>query len=210
MTIEENPLLIQRPIHNELALGFQGKVDWLSPRAADGFREYRDSSALRLSGVDSLPTRPLSEFWPARGPVWDAIGRTTRQEPVFVEAKAHIAELASPPTRSSGRSAIRIRSALEEARRFYAPKARADWSSLFYQYANQLAHHYFLRHVNRVPSHLVFVYFLNANDVRGPSTEHEWCGALALLHTVLGLRPDLRLDGVHEVFVDVRAIAAAP
>jgi hypothetical protein len=54
-----------------------------------------------------------------------------------------------------------------------------------------------------LPSHLVFLYFINANDVNGPSSELEWQGATQLLHAALGLTPGKLPEGVHEVFLDV-------
>jgi hypothetical protein len=71
-------------------------VDWKSPLGAEGFCEYRDGAVLKCLGIDSLPKRPLSKFWPTRGPVWDALATTTAGRYLFVEAKAHIAEAASP------------------------------------------------------------------------------------------------------------------
>jgi hypothetical protein len=50
--------------------------------------------ALGKAGIKALPVRPLVNFWPARGPVWDAIGTTSDGKAVFVEAKAHIPEAA--------------------------------------------------------------------------------------------------------------------
>ena len=184
-------------------------VAWRSPVEADAFRELRDQAALSLAGITHLQ-RPLSDFWPARGPVWDGVGVTSTGRPVFVEAKAHIAEAASPGTRASDSSRLRITQSLEEARRFYAPRATASWCDVFYQYANRLAHHYFLREANGLPSILAFVYFTNDADMNGPSSEDEWKGAIRLLHAVLGLPHDLRGRGVYEAFVDVRNLRPAP
>ena len=181
-------------------------IEWVSPLLADQFKEYRDMEALRRLGVQSLSHRKLNDFWPNRGPVWDALARTTSGELIFVEAKAHIAEAASPGTKARPLSLELIQRSLAEARRFYAPKATAEWSGTFYQYANRLAHHYLFRKLNQLPSHLVFLYFINASDVNGPSSELEWQGATQLLHAALGLTPGKLPDGVHEVFLDVRLL----
>ena len=156
--------------------------------------------------MEALPVRALNDFWPPRGPVWDAIGRTTEGVAIFVEAKAHIPEAASPGTRASLTSLELISRSLEEARRWYAPKANASWTGTFYQYANRLAHHYFLREVNKVPSALVFVYFTYDPDMRGPESECEWHGAIRLLHAALGLPAQLEHRGVFDVFLDVRRL----
>jgi hypothetical protein len=150
------------------------------------------------------PKKPLDQFWPARGPVWDALGITSDNCPVFVEAKAHIPEAASPASKASPGSLALINKSLGEARGFYAPKARAAWSGLFYQYANRLAHHYFLAKLNGLPSKLVFLYFVNADDMLGPMSAEEWHGASRLIHAVLGLPKDLHDRGVFDAFLDVR------
>jgi hypothetical protein len=98
---------------------------------------------------------------------------------------------------------------LEEARQFYEPRATTDWSISFYQYGNRLAHQYFLRQINGVSSSLVFLYFVNADDMLGPMSEEEWHGALRLIHAVLGLPKELTHYGVFDAFLDVRLIQDA-
>ena len=203
VSIEKHRAIIDCAFKGALDLSPNDTIEWVSPLLADQFREYRDMEALRRLGVQSLNYRKLSDFWPRRGPVWDALARTISGELIFVEAKAHIAEAASPGTKASLTSLELIQRSLAEARRFYAPKATAEWSGTFYQYANRLALHFLFRKLNRLPSHLVFLYFINANDVNGPSSELEWQGATQLLHAALGLAPGKLPEGVHEVFLDV-------
>lgn len=83
----------------------------------------------------------------------------------------------------------------------------------YYQYTNRLAHLYFLRTLNRIPAHLVFVYFLNDAEMGGPKTAEEWAGALRLVHAQLGI-DDRRLEqtfgsAVIELFIDIADIEAA-
>lgn len=202
VAIDQQRAIIDSEFQRELGLSPNNAIDWVSPLRADQFKEYRDMEALRRLGVQSLSHRKLSEFWPNRGPVWDALARTTSGELIFVEAKAHIAEAASPGSKASQNSLELIKQSLAEARRFYAPRATAEWSGTFYQYANRLAHHYLFRKLNQLPSHLVFLYFINADDVSGPGSELEWQGATHLLHAVLGLASGKLSEGVHEVFLD--------
>ena len=178
-------------------------VDWASPLERDECCEYRDNVALAKAGISTLPIRPLGDFWPARGPVWDAIGRTSDDVAIFVEAKAHIPEAASPGSRATPNSLILIKQSLAAARRWYAPKATSNWSRNFYQYANRLAHHYFLTEVNQLPSVLVFLYFINAPGMNGPENEYEWRGAVRLLHAALGLPAHIESHGVFDAFIDV-------
>jgi hypothetical protein len=86
--------------------------------------------------------------------------------------------------------------------KFYTRRATATWSNLFYQYGNRLAHHYFLSKLNGIPSTLVFLYFVNADDMLGPMSEEEWSGAVRLIHAALGLPKDLKCYGVFDAFLD--------
>src|SRR5262249_35112803 len=154
--------LLLDSLHRSGAIPPGVSVKWSSPLEKEKFQEYRDGTALEKVGIVQAHLRKrLEEFWPARGPVWDAIGSTSKGHSIFVEAKAHIPEAASPATKASAESLKLISKSLCDARKFYAPKATAIWSSVFYQYANRLAHHYFLTKLNGLSSSLVFLYFVN-------------------------------------------------
>lgn len=197
--------LLRSALRRAGALNRGEQIKWKSPVALDGYRECRDAEALQRLGLTGLKS-PLSGFWPARGPVWDALGIAGGKTPVLVEAKAHIPEAASPRTKASPKSKELIDRSLLQARSYYSPRSKADWSATFYQYANRLAYQFFLREKNSIPSRLVFLYFTNAADVEGPTSEHEWHGAVRLLHAQLGLPTDLRRFGVFEAFVDAQAV----
>ena len=126
--------------------------------------------------------------------------------PIFVEAKASIAEAVMPVFQASPESLRRISKSMEETRKFYAPNASAGWTRMFYQYTSRLAHHYLLRELNGIESHLVFLYFLNADVDGGLSSRARWEGAIELMHTALGLTRFLS-EGLHEAFVDVRELS---
>lgn len=205
VTIDRYPQLLNEPLANAIGIP-SDSIDWRSPRRDHDFREYRDMEALRRLNVARLPVRTLSAFWPRRGPVWDALGRAKRGDLLFVEAKAHIAEAASPPTQASPDSLRLIRKTLLEVCRVLAPTSEADWSRTFYQYANRLAHLYLIRHINHLPAHLVFVYYLNARDVGGPGTRAEWEAAIKLLRAALGIQANALDPFVHDVFIDVDRI----
>lgn len=80
-----------------LRTGSAGPIMWLSPLASDQFAEYRDDSFLeRIGKADLEPA--LKKFWPARGPQWDALGKTSKGDILLAEAKAHVAEMCSPAT----------------------------------------------------------------------------------------------------------------
>lgn len=181
-------------------------IEWVSPLASESGAEYRDTAALKkLEILDRLST-PIAEFWPARGPVWDGLAKTSKGSPLLLEAKAHIPEMASPGTKASGESRLKIEQSLEVARRHYAPRASASWSGTFYQYANRLAFQFYLKELNGVDARLVFLSFINATEMNGPKSVEEWHGATRLLHAVLGLPADLREFGVFHAFVDAREV----
>ena len=206
ISINRHRKVIDGAFQRGLDLSIDDQIEWVSPLFDDKLKEYRDMAALRRLGVQSLTNRELNDFWPQRGPVWDALAKTSSGELIFVEAKAHIAEAASQGTKATPKSLELIQRSLAEARKFYAPKATADWSGTFYQYANRFAHHYLLKEVNKLSSHLVFLYFINAHDVNGPVSELEWQGAIKLLHAAIGLKPGKLPEGVHEVFIDVLSL----
>lgn len=205
----QTPQLLETSLRACGAIDKNEIVQWVSPLMAERFKELRDNAALERLEVLPLKKRKLTDFWPQRGPVWDALATTSTGGVLLAEAKAHIPEAASPPSKASQTSLEKIERALKEARRFYAPKATALWSGIFYQYANRLAHQYFLRQVNTVDSRLVFLDFINATDVGGPSTVCEWEGATRLIHAVLGLPPDLRQYGVYHAYIDVSTLKNA-
>ncbi len=208
IAVNRKPELLLGSLRRCQAIAPRISITWQSPLQAEDFKEYRDGRALEKVGVARLKV-PLEQFWPARGPVWDALGITSDGRSLFIEAKAHIPEAASPATRASEVSRALIDKSLGEARHFYAPKETATWSNLFYQYANRLAHHYFLTQVNSMPSILVFLYFVNADDMLGPMSKEEWRGAVRLIHAVLGLPKDLSSRGVFDAFLDARLLQDA-
>jgi len=206
VAVAKAPDVLDQALQRSGAISRQDTVDWRSPLHADNFREYRDLQALKRLGLSQLPNQRLSEFWPRRGPVWDALGVSRCDKLVLVEAKAHIPEAASPGTKASPASLKLIQRSLIEARKYYAPRSKADWTGTFYQYANRLAFQYLFAELNGLPSILVFLDFVNADDVGGPTTEAEWKGATRLIHALLGLPPDLRKFGVFHAYVDVQEL----
>jgi hypothetical protein len=132
-----------------------------------------------------------------------------KDTPLLVEAKAHIPEAASPASKASPASRKLIDASLAATRRYLAPRSKAIWGEIFYQYANRLAFQFYLKQLNGIDSRLVFLYFTNATDMDGPSNEEEWHGAIRLIHAVLGLPPDLTKFGVHKAFIDARLLADA-
>ncbi len=207
IAVNKRPELLHLALKKSGALRKRESVTWTCPLAGDLHKEYRDMAAIRKLGL--MPTDlnvPLADFWPPRGAVWDGLGITSNSRPLLLEAKAHIPEAASPGTRASPKSRQLIEASLKKTRRHFAPRASSDWMGTFYQYANRLAFHYYLRVLNHQDSILVFLDFTNAADMDGPSTQLEWQGATRMIHAVLGLPADLTRFGVYHAYVDARAL----
>ena len=181
------------------------EVLWLSPLASDGFAEYRDAAFLERIGCGHL-AQDLAEFWPARGPQWDALGMTSRG-PVLVEAKAHLQEFFSPPSKAGDASLGKIKSALSAVQQELAISPGTDWTRIFFQYANRLAHLWFL-HRHGVAADLVFVSFVGDAGMRGPDRPEVWQAAFAAADYALGLpRIHALSRHVHHVHPDTRLLA---
>src|SRR4051812_30593047 len=185
-------------IDQEIGLG---PIDWRSPLREDDYAEYRDAAFLDRIGVKPSK-RTLDSFWPRGGPQWDALGRSSDGTVVMVEAKAHLNELYSPATSASAESSVAlIQASLLETMEGLGVRTGFDWSKQFYQYANRIAHAYFLNALNDIPTKLVFMYFTGDTDVKGPSTSEAWQTAIETVHRALGLNASPSF--VCDVFIDV-------
>ena len=177
-------------------------VEWVSPREADKWSEYRDAEFLKVVGYPNLAP-DLASFWPAGGPQWDALGKSSDNGIVLVEAKAHTGEMTSE-CRAGESSAKKIDDALKAAKVAFGAPDHADWKSGYYQYANRLAYLKFLR--ERVPALLVFVYFCGDIEMGGPACKEEWDEVLAAVHAHLGIGSDLIEHGVLDAFIPIGAL----
>jgi hypothetical protein len=155
----------------------------------------------------TLDCYPLSVFWPARGPQWDALGRADGRI-ILVEAKAHLAELISPASQASPASLERIQTSLSLVKAALGVSPENEWAGRYYQYANRLAHLYFLHDLNSIPTELVNICFLGDEEMNGPNTSAEWEIAIGQAHRALGIRAHPLLEHVHHVFVDVRQLVS--
>lgn len=185
---------------NELA---NQQIIWTSPIEQDDFAEYRDNEFLVKVGLDPTEIK-LDDFWPAKGPQWDALAKTTGGHVILVEAKANIPEIVSPGTSASKNSRTIIDKSLKETKTFLNLTNDIDWSGKYYQYTNRLAHLFFLRVKCNKPTFLVNVYFIGDDTVSGPKTKQEWEAALKVLHTYLGLTRHRLSEYMTDIFIDVK------
>ena len=198
---------LNRAIAGSLTIPLKQPIEWLSPLQVAGYAEYRDTAFLECLGLSQLAAA-LREFWPLSGPRWDALGRAGNRY-FLVEAKANIPELISDCQASAPQSREMIAAAMLRTQRWLGARPRIDWLTGFYQYANRLAHLYFMREVAKEDAYMVFLYILN--DPTHISTSRvEWQGALELQKLLLGLGGRLYRDYVASIFLDAASIGSMP
>ena len=184
-------------------IGKQMKIDWKSPLQTDDYAEYRDEDFLIILGVLNRVKYPLIDFWPKKGPQWDALG-ISENEIILVEAKANIPEMVSPGTKAKITSRSKIKNSLDEVKKYLNISNDIDWTGTFYQYVNRIAHLYYLREKNQIKAHLLFIYFINDITVHGPKTKDEWLGAIQTMECYLGLAKKHKLRKyIYDIFIDV-------
>jgi hypothetical protein len=146
----------------------------------------------------------LKEFWPRRGPQWDALGRTDSSKVLLIEAKANIPEIISPACKASAPSKSLIQRSLREVQEYLEIDPGIDWSGKLYQYTNRIAHLYLLREINNIPAFMIFVYLIGDKEVGGPDSFLEWQVALTVAKGVLGIGEHHRLSKfMADIFLDI-------
>jgi len=202
--INSCPFVFNKELSNQLELDLE-EIEWLSPLKNDDYAEYRDDDFLIKLGLEEFKEQ-LHDFWPKRGPQWDALGKEKEHKKYFlVEAKANIPELSSILTAYSKRSISQIRNSLNQVQDYLNCKPSICWESGFYQYANRIAHLYLLRNLCKVDAFLVFLYFVN-DHTRMPTSKLEWEGALKKQKQLLGLKNHKLQRFVIDIFIDVNKI----
>ena len=149
--INDHATTLNHAIRKAIGCDESEHITWLSPLREDAYSEYRDKGFIKRLGIE-LPKRPLEEFWPRRGPQWDALGRTGSGRILLVEAKANIPEIVSPACKASGPSKLLIQRSLSEVQEYLRIDPDIDWSGKLYQYTNSIAQLYFLREVKSIKS----------------------------------------------------------
>lgn len=198
--VSQRPDLLERHLRDAGAILSGVHVEWVSPRKDDDWAEYRDASFLRRIGHPEL-VDALREFWPARGPQWDALG-VAGDTVLLVEAKAHVGELASSCAARSGDSLERIASSLAVARKAFGAREDADWLAGYYQLANRLAHLWFLRE-HGIDARLVLLQFTGETRMPTSSAREAYDAAFAAAAAHLGFADRAMPSDVVHVHVDV-------
>jgi hypothetical protein len=199
--VNENPNLLSTRI-NQVNKTENDPIIWQSPKKEKNFVEYSDDDFISVLRFKPEELK-LNEFWPKRGPNWDCLGISNSGNRFLVEAKSHIQEMVSPPSRASKPSIDLIKMSLKQTQDFCKANENIDWSSCFFQYFNRLAHLKFLRFDRTVAAYLVFLYFVNDTSIKNPASEVEWKGAIELFKSYAGIKKTLLSRYIIEVFIDV-------
>lgn len=170
------------------------RIEWVSPLAREGYREYRDADFLERVGLGRFREQ-LADFWPSRGPCWDALGVISGavgllRGVILLEAKSHVPEIYAGGCMAASGSLTKIQNSLQEAKGWCGATEESDWLGPLYQSANRIAHLYFLRERARTPAWLVNVYF--TDDPIGPTNVEGWRSAIVNVKAKLGLKEFLK------------------
>lgn len=179
--VEEGTATLDRAILDSLGMAASddARLEWVSPLRVEGYAEYRDAEFLQRLGLSNLTTA-LADYWPQRGPCWDALAVLHASDSeqvgiVLVEAKSHRLEICGNGCgATSAKSMKLIDAGLALTQEWLSVKRSNQWKSSLYQYANRLAHLHFFRQVARpaVNAWLVNLYFLD--DPYRPTSQAQW------------------------------------
>jgi hypothetical protein len=200
--INDCPEVLNTLIRGKIASLSDREIQWTSPLEQHKFAEYRDAAFLINLDLQEF-TEKLAKFWPKMGPQWDALGRTADGEVcILVEAKANVPALVSFCGAKDKGSLKTISASLAETQGWLnCREPRVDWKCSFYQYANRLAHLYFLREKAHEEAYLVLLYFVN--DPTHICTNREvWDSALKLQNKLMGLSAKSLAGKVVDIFIN--------
>lgn len=154
-------------------------IRWVSPLEVEKFAEYIDEDFLAALSLQRFADQ-LFDFWPGRGPNWDGLAIVENGGAVvgyiLAEAKSYVAEMQSSCMAKSPASVAKIDAALAQTKQWLGVQKEIDWKIGFYQFANRLAHLYFLREIAGLPAAwLVNLCFVD-DQHRRTSTQEWECG----------------------------------
>lgn len=84
-----------------------------------------------------------------------------------------------------------IKRSLDSTKKYMGIEYERDWLNFYYQYANRLAHLFFLRELNKNPVFLLFNNFLN--DPEKPTSQTKWEHSISEVHKKLGKDINLKI-----------------
>jgi hypothetical protein len=207
--INDYPVVLNTRIQEKIASLSGREILWISPLKSDDYAEYRDANFLKQLGLTKLSEK-LGQFWPKNGPQWDALGRTSghkdREAFILVEAKANVPELVSFCGAKAEESLDKISIGLDKTQGWLnCGEPRIDWKCGFYQYANRLAHLYFLREKAEKEAYLLLLYFVN-DPTHICTSRDAWDSALKIQKKLMGLSAENLSGKAIEIFINTNDI----
>jgi hypothetical protein len=195
------------------------ELAWVAPLAENGFAEPRDGSMLAALGLGHL-ARELAGFWPARGPVWDALAicrfRDGTSGALLAEGKNYPREMYSGGSgagKAGSAASVESRHQIErsvawvqgrlgvplDVTRWLDPLDPGKPGSALYQTANRLAYAVWLRSrgVEAWLCHLLFV----DDRLHHPTSRIAWEDGLEEAERALGI-DGLELPFAGHAFLD--------
>jgi hypothetical protein len=200
LLVNEYPERLAVMLRREVSGWEPAAFDWRSPLSAEGYREYWDRDFLAALGLERYESALVGGFWPRHGPEWDALARVSLPNSdavLLIEAKSHRSEMVNC-CRAGKESEAVIDAAFERTRQWVRPPRCRDWKQPFYQFANRLAHLYFLRRECGIDARLVHIYF--TGDPYYPTTRDQWEDWMREVRFELGI-DNTRIEGLINLFV---------
>lgn len=161
-------------------------IEWLGPKMVEGewdWKELAGNSFWKALRIDPQRTR---DFWPARGPHWDAVAKLTltsgSDHYILFEAKANISEFKSYMRAGNNQ---KQRDTIEQSLKTYSLNVKG-----YYQTCNRLAHlNYIRENYQQIDVSLCYLIFLNDGSHVETSYD-QWNAALRNHSEVLKSRVD--------------------
>jgi hypothetical protein len=201
LLINDHPQRIEEQLRKSIPMWGTAEFDWRSPLASQQYREYCDREFMAALGLEDYSNALVGGFWPRRGPNWDALARVALPHPavLLIEAKSHRSEMAS--CYGGGHESLKIiEAAFHKTQQWLQPPKHREWTSPFYQFANRLAHLYFLRKECGLEAWLANVYF--TDDPYYPTSREQWDDWLLEVRFELGIG-DNKIEGLVDIILSV-------
>lgn len=203
----------------------RASIEWYSP-LAPSYKEFKSSNfwsgVLPGSNKDSFWNKlenasnrlSYKSFWPVGGPHWDAIGVLEdikgKRTLLLIEAKAQKHEHKGTKSRAKAQSSIdTINNSLDTTQKALFSSKPNEWhkDNPYFQLENRLAYLEYLSGTCKIPTCLVYVYFINDSHAlkinQGVSTREEWESIICDVMKSVGLDNDQSQQALRGRMIEV-------